>query len=149
MKVAEIMNRRPVTVTPSTTLRDVALLMIRFHLNDLLVVGEGNKILGIVTFKDLFSRLLPDYSEVMDEATWTNPEAIEERLIDVVKLPASAVMTTNLHTATPDTYVVRAGSMMNAYRVKQLPVVEGGNLVGVVSYTDITWGLLLKYYKHL
>jgi len=38
---------------------------------------------------------------------------------------------------------------MTAKKIKQLPVIENNRLVGVISRTDITWGLLLKYCKRL
>jgi CBS domain-containing protein len=56
-------------------------------------------------------------------------------------------MTTRLFTVTSDTSALHAGSLMNVHKVKQLPVVDSGRLVGIVSYTDITWGLMVRYYK--
>ena len=147
MKVSEIMNRRPVTVDPETMLRDVVQIMLRFHLNDVLVV-DSDALLGIVTYKDIFRKLLPDESEVTQHATrFVDPEAIEERLLAVARMPAREIMTTRLYTVDPDSTAIRAGSLMNVRRVKQLPVIEKDQLVGIVSYTDITWGLMVKYYK--
>ena len=37
--------------------------------------------------------------------------------------------------------------MLRFHLNDQLPAVENGRLVGMVSYTDITWGLLARYYK--
>ena len=147
MRVEDIMNRRPVTVPPDTLLRDILQLMLRFHLNDVLV-ADGETLLGIITYKDIFRRLLPDYSEITEEATrWTDPDAIEDRLLVVARLAARDIMTRRLHTVSPGASAIHAGSLMNARQVKQLPVVEGARLVGIVSYTDITWGLLARYYK--
>jgi CBS domain-containing protein len=147
MKVEDIMNRRPVTVGPDTILRDIAQTMLRFHLNDVLVT-EDDRLLGIITYKDIFRKILPDYSEVTEHATqWTDPDAIEDRLLAVARLPAREIMTVRLHTVSPSTSAIHAGSLMNCRQVKQLPVVEDGKLLGIVSYTDITWGLMERYYK--
>jgi len=146
MKVADIMNRRPVTVTPDTILRDFAQLMLRFHLNDVLV-ADGDTLVGVITYKDIFRKLLPGYKEVTEQAThWTDPDAIEDRLIVVAKIPAREFMTTQVHTVSPDASAIHAASLMNVRQVKQLPVVDKGKLVGIVSYTDITWGLMARYY---
>lgn len=146
MKVADIMNRRPLTIAPDTIYRDFAQLMLRFHLNDVLVT-DGDTLLGIITYKDIFRKLLPDYNEVTEQAThWTDPDAIEDRLIVVAKIPAREFMNTRIHTVSPDASAIHAGSLMNCRQVKQLPVVDKGKLVGIVSYTDITWGLMSRYY---
>jgi acetoin utilization protein AcuB len=149
MKVADIMNRRPVTVTPDTPVLDVVRLMLQFHLNDVLVVDDAQKLVGIVTYKDIFRKMLPGYGEAMEDATWWNPESMEDRLVDIAKMPVEDAMSDDVHTASPDTYVIQAGSLMNARQVKQLPVVDERELVGVVSYSDIVWGLVTKYAKQL
>ena len=147
MKVEEIMNRHPVTVTPDATLRDIAQIMLRFHLNDVLVT-DGDTLLGIITYKDVFRKILPDYGDVTEHATrWTDPEAIEDRLLMVARLPAREIMTSRLYTVSPEASAIHAGSLMNVRQVKQLPVVDHGRLIGIVSYTDITWGLMERYYK--
>jgi CBS domain-containing protein len=147
VKVSDVMNHHPIVAPPDTTLRDVVQLILRFHLNGVLVT-EGEALLGIITYQDVFRRLLPDYSEVTEEATrWTDPEAIEDRLLIVAQIPARTIMTTHVFTVSPDTSAVHAGSLMNVHKVEQLPVVDHGRLVGLVSYTDITWGLMVRYYK--
>jgi CBS domain-containing protein len=85
----------------------------------------------------------------MEDATWWNPESMEDRLVDIAKMPVEDAMSDDVHTASPDTYVIQAGSLMNARQVKQLPVVDERELVGVVSYSDIVWGLVTKYAKQL
>lgn len=149
MRVAEIMNRRPVTVKPETPVLEVVRLLLQFHLNDVLVVDDGDKLVGIVTYKDVFRKMLPGYGEAMEDTTWWDPESMEDRLIDIAKIPVEQAMTKTVHTASPDTYVIQAGSLMNVRRVKQLPVLEDGALIGVVSYSDIIWGLMTKYTKRL
>ena len=150
MKVSEIMNRRPVTVAPDTPLRDVVRLMLRFHLNDVLVQEREGHLIGIITYKDIFQRLLPEYGEIMANGdVLPDADAIEDRLIDATNSPAEDIMTKRLHTATPDTDAFRAAALMNAQKVKQLPVVDNGRLVGIVSYKDITWALMAKYHKYL
>ena len=39
--------------------------------------------------------------------------------------------------------------MMIAHHVKQLPVVENEKVVGIISHTDIGWGLMMKYSEHM
>jgi CBS domain-containing protein len=65
MKVAEVMNRRVHEVGPETSLCEVLQLLLRFHLNDVVVVRNGSELAGIVTYSDLFRKLLPTQQEFM------------------------------------------------------------------------------------
>jgi len=59
MKVAELMSPSIITVERQTPLRHVLQLMLRFHLNDVLVVDNWHDLAGIVTYSDLIRSLLP------------------------------------------------------------------------------------------
>ena len=66
MKVLELMNPRVITVGPKTPLREVLQLMLRHHLNDILVVDSQQRLAGIVTYSDLSHKLLPTQKELME-----------------------------------------------------------------------------------
>jgi CBS domain-containing protein len=54
-------------------------------------------------------------------------------------------MVTELIKIDPDMLVVEAGALMASRRIKQMPVIDSNNeLVGVISFKDITWGFLIK-----
>ena len=150
MKVSDVMTRNFLAVGPETPIYKVQSLLIRYHLNDVIITDTENKLLGIVTFSNICCKLLPDYDELMkDSSYFLNPELIEERLGDIMNVPVKQVMTTNVITTEPDSFAIKAGALMTAKKIKQLPVIENNRLVGVISRTDITWGLLLKYCKRL
>ena len=150
MKVSDVMTKNFLAVGPETPIYKVQSLLIRYHLNDVLVTDAENKLLGIVTFSDICCKLLPDYNEFMKDSSYLlNPELIEDRLADIMHLPVKQAMTTNVITTEPDSFAIKAGALMTAKKIKQLPVVENNRLVGVISRTDITWGLLLKYCKQV
>jgi CBS domain-containing protein len=150
MKVAEVMKRGVHEVGPDTSLCEVLQLLLRYHLNDVVVVRNGNELAGIVTYSDLFRKLLPTQQEFMEnESFFTDPESMEDRLKDILNLPVKEIMTKRVYTVTPDTYAIKAGAMMNAHHVKQLPVVENHEVAGIISYTDIAWGLMMKYCEHI
>ena len=146
MKVAEVMNRRILKVGPRTTLREILRLLLRSHLNDILVVNNKDKLLGIVTHGDLCRRLLPSEKEFMEHEEYiANPEIMEERFIDILSLPVEGTMTKNVITVPPDMNAIKAGVIMLGHKVNQLPVVEAQKIVGIISYNDIGWGLMMKY----
>jgi acetoin utilization protein AcuB/CBS domain-containing protein len=58
VKVYEVMSNDPITVTPETSLREAAMLMIENKIGGLPVVDEHGSVLGIITESDLFEALV-------------------------------------------------------------------------------------------
>jgi CBS domain-containing protein len=146
MKVFELMSPRVVAVGPKTPLREVLRLMLRYHLNDILVVDDGQRLVGIVTYPDLSRKLLPTERELMEhEEYMITPQLMEDRFRDIVSVPVDQIMTRDVITVPPDLEALKAGATMTARRVKQLPVVRDNKVIGIVSYTDIGWGLMMQY----
>ncbi len=149
MRVSEVMNQRVAKVGPKTPLAEILQLMLRSHLNDLVVVDRKDKLLGIVTYGDLSRRLLPTQQELIDHEEYLiDPGLMEDRVVDVVNVPVEEIMTKKVITVSPRFQAIKAGATMTAHHVKQLPVVEGDKVVGIISHTDIGWGLLMRYGQH-
>jgi len=146
MKVRELMNSAVVTVGPRTPLREVLQLMLRYHITNVVVVDNKHAVLGIVTFTDLSCRLLPTYDELAKHEEYlSTPESMEDRITDVANTPAEDIMTRKLITVSPDLEALKAGATMSANAVKQLPVVHDHKLIGIISHTDIGWGIMTQY----
>jgi len=150
MKVQEVMNSRILKVGPKTPLRRILQLLLRSHLNDLIVVDNKDKLLGIVTYGDLSRKLLPSEQELMDHEEYlTNPELMEARFKDIVSVPVDEVMTKRIITISPESSAIKAGAIMRVHQVKQLPVMENQKVLGIISHTDIGWGLMTKYSEYM
>ncbi len=146
MKVLELMNPQVMAVGPKTPLWEVLQLMLRYHLNHILIKEDGQKLAGIVTYTDLSRKLLPTQKELMEHEEYlTSPQLMEDRFKDIAHLPVEDVMTKNVITVSPDLEALKAGATMMARRVKQLPVVRNHQIVGTISHTDIGWGLMRQY----
>ena len=150
MKVKDLMTKPAHTILEDTPLRMVNQLMQRYHLNDLIIVNENYEVKGIITYSDLYRLILPTYVEVMeDESIWLLPETVEEKIKNLIDKPVKSVMTKKTFTVSPSELVVKAGAMMSAKKIKQVPVVKDNKLVGILSYRDILWGFLIKNCKYL
>jgi len=114
--VKEIMSRDPVKIESDKTARDAAKLMTDKGVGCLIVVGLGRN-LGIITERDLVSLVL---TEKMD------PEKV--RVMDV--------MTSPVFTITSKESMEKAAERMIDYKVRRLPVVDNGVLVGIITTTD-------------
>ena len=70
---------------------------------------------------------------------------MEDRFRDIVSVPVDEIMTRSVITVSPDLEALKAGATMTARRVKQLPVVQNHKVMGMISHTDIGWGLMMRY----
>ncbi|MFH8409288.1 CBS domain-containing protein [Streptomyces sp. NPDC018019] len=115
--VREIMTGAPVTVGPDTPVTDVARRMRDEDIGAVLV-AEGGRLAGLVTDRDLAVRILADGGDVRGRSV---REACSTDLVSVA----------------PDDAVHRAVHLMRTKAVRRLPVIEDGQVVGVVSLGDI------------
>jgi CBS domain-containing protein len=146
MKVHELMNPKVITVGPKAPLREILQLMLRYHLNNIVVVDSDQRLEGIVTYSDLSRKLLPTQQELMEHEEYlTTPQLMEDRFKDFARVPVGEIMTRNVITVSPDVEALKAGATMTARRVKQLPVIQNHKVMGIISHTDIGWGLIMQY----
>jgi CBS domain-containing protein len=146
MKVLELMNPKVITVGLKTPLREVLQLILRYHLNSIVVVDGEERLAGIITHSDLSRKLLPTQKELMEHEEYvTDPQSMEDRFGDFVSVPVEEIMTRKVITVSPDVEALQAGATMTARRIKQLPVVLDHKIVGIISHQDIGWGLMMQY----
>jgi CBS domain-containing protein len=103
-------------VSPKTTLGEAVALMAQHRIGSTLVM-EGSQLLGIFTERDTVRALSQSYDAPAHEV--------------------SSWMTPNPMTVTPDEPTDRALRTMLDHNFRHLPVVEGGEVVGIVSIRDL------------
>lgn len=151
MTVSEIMSRAVMTVTPDTTYRDVCKKIFSTHIHTLPVVSRENKLIGIITRKDILERLYPKYQDVMDYLeTPQDFEAMEERIREMAPILARDIMSRTVIFSRESTLVMRALSRMIVRHVDQLPVLnDEDEVVGVITKGDIFYSLFRKNFGSL
>ena len=126
MYVRDLMTRAPITVTPSATVVDAKALMAKSRIRHLLVT-EGDRLLGMVTDRDI--RLnLP--SPATSLSVW-------ELNYLLARLTVDQVMTKAVITVGPAQDAREAARIMLEHRIGGLPVLDGGQLVGILTETDL------------
>jgi CBS domain-containing protein len=137
MKISEIMSRNVYTTTPEATLKESLDLLVKERLNGLVVV-EGGKVVGVVTKADIFRAILPTQADICeDELLMKDPEYVEERIFKCLGAKVEKIMGAPVITITGNLQIIKAGSIMVLRRIKQVPVVDDGALVGIVTLSDI------------
>ena len=107
-----------VTATANKSLLDIAKLLVQHGIGCIVIVGDDDKIAGIVSERDLV-------------------RAIGQSGAKVLKEPVSDFMTNKVVTAREADTVDRLMSEMTAHRFRHMPVVERGRLIGLVSIGDL------------
>jgi acetoin utilization protein AcuB len=121
-----------ITVKPETTLVEARELIRKNNIKHLLVVNKKGKLAGVVSDRDL-------------KQNWASPAtalSVHELGYLLEKVELSMIMVKTVVTVTPDTTVERAAYTMQTNNISSLPVMEGGNLVGIVTVTDVMAVLL-------
>ncbi|KKW48020.1 MAG: hypothetical protein UY99_C0017G0017 [Parcubacteria group bacterium GW2011_GWA1_59_11] len=132
------MRTKVVAVSPDTPYEEAARLMYRHKFSGLPVVDPEGKLAGIISEKDLFRAIYPDYGEFMSGSdAYHDSETDEDRIREVRKRPVSDFMTKKVITVGPDTPVLAAEGLMLARHIHRLPVLENGKLIGIASRDDI------------
>ena len=117
MQVGDIMTRDVKTANASDTFADVARTLHDNRISSVIVMDEG-KLAGIVTERDLVN--------VVAEGVHPREEAVAGRL------------TRDLATVEPRTDIADAAGRMAERGIRHLPVVDRGELAGIVSIRDLT-----------
>lgn len=135
LTVGDVMTREVVAVTADTGFRQIADLLVSRRLSAVPVIDAEGVILGVVSEADLLLKLeyadrLPHHPLATRRTRVTRRKAGSERAMDLMTAPAISVG--------PEVSVSHAARMLEAARVKRLPVVdEQRRIVGIVSRRDL------------
>lgn len=118
--VLDVLNtkgKNVVCVAPESTVHDAARRMAQYKIGAVLVT-RGNDILGIFTERDLLNRVVAADKDAHATAV-------------------SEVMTAPVACGTPQTKLAECRAVMTNGRLRHLPIVDGGRLIGMISSGDI------------
>jgi CBS domain-containing protein len=120
MNIASILatkGDKVVTVRPEQTIREALGLLAQHNIGALVVVDAERRPVGMLSERDIVR------TAVRNEALFT--------------LPVSQLMTRNLILGTPADDVGAVGSTMVERRIRHLPVMDSGKLIGIVTIGDV------------
>ncbi|MFD0274251.1 CBS domain-containing protein [Kitasatospora sp. NPDC127111] len=131
--VQDVMTRDVVTARREASVKEVAELLDRHGVTALPIVDDSGRPIGLVSEGDLVRK-----EAGQPEGRYRPPRmGLGDRLRADAET-AEGMMSSPVVTAHPDWSIVRAARVMDARKVKRLPVVDGtGRLVGIVSRRDL------------
>jgi CBS domain-containing protein len=139
MKARDVMVSPVITVKQSCTVREVAKTFLEHRISGVPVVDDQGKLVGLVSESDLMHR-----SEAGTERrrSWwllalTAGETLAADYIKAHACRVTDIMSRNVITAAPDMPLRDIAALLGKNSVKRVPIVENGQLVGIVSRANL------------
>ncbi len=144
------MKRHVITVTPSTTVREAARIVVAHHIGTLPVVDEQSTLIGVVRLDDLLRVFMPDFVALLEDIDFVHDFGVLEAL-QPADVPAATRLTMR-DLMQPSCAVEQTCGLLRAYAtmlkhdLRDLPVVnKAGSLVGIASLVDIAAAFLAPW----
>lgn len=118
MKAREIMTRDVISIVDEATIEEAARMLARNRISGLPVVNSAGLLMGLVTEHDLIAK--------------------SGRLV-------SEIMSRGVITVSPDTEVEQVQHLLTNQRIRRVPVVEDGRIVGIVSRSDLVRQIAMRW----
>ncbi len=139
MQAHEAMTKDVITVGPSTTVREIAALLVKHRISAVPVVSSEGRILGIVSQTDLGHRRETDTEK---RRKWwlemfADSDAKAREFIKSHGIVARDVMTRFVVSVSKDTPLSEVAEILDTHRIRQVPVIQDGKLVGMISRADL------------
>jgi CBS domain-containing protein len=117
--VRDVMSKEVKVVRPDTTMQEVVATMNKFNIGSIIVM-QADRAVGIITERDILKRMV-------------------EQCIAPETLTARHVMSSPIVTISETASVEEAARLMARKRVKRVPVINDGRVVGILTFTDIVF----------
>jgi CBS domain-containing protein len=142
MKAKEIMSQNVITIGKDTTIEEIAHLFIEKNISGVPVVDSENKVIGMVTQKDLLYKDVephfPPVLEILGGLIFLGGvRHYNEELKKLVATKAEDIMTEKVVSIDEEAEVERAAELMVEKDINRIPVLKDGNLVGIIGRSDM------------
>lgn len=143
MQATDIMTTDVATVSPSTTIKEIAKLLLERRISGVPVIDATREVLGIVSEGDLIRRVETDTET---RGSWWlknfgSRNELQKLFIKSHGLTAEKVMTAAPITVSRETSINEIASILEKNGIKRVPVVDDGKLVGIISRANLLHGL--------
>lgn len=142
MQAHEIMVKEVYKVKETDTVRSVLERFIKYGISGLPVVNERNEMVAYISDGDIMRYIGKHKDIIFDSILYMNvikgdQEAFEERIPQILDLNVLSIAKKKVHKVEWDEEVEDIAAILGEKRIKKLPVVRKGVLVGIISRGDV------------
>jgi len=128
MLVKNYMTRHPIMIEPHKRIFEAQQIMVENGVRHLPVIGDGKRLLGLVTRQRM--QVAPERLASLE--VWEITRYLSDMTVENVMVKGD-----DLHTISPEATVEDAADLMIRHKVGGLPVIEDGMVVGLITETDL------------
>ncbi len=112
---------------------------------ELMVIDEQDRLVGMLSMYDILLFIQPKHVHLWSEMDDSEAETVFDELLKRVKsVRVGDIMVTDVITVTPETHLIVVVDLMIRHHLRRIPVVDGGEVVGIVYILDLFDRLLVK-----
>ena len=139
MKAVDLMTRNVITIAANATVGEAAKLMLENRISGMPVVNEAGEVVGLISEGDLLHRV--ELGTERRRSWWlaliSGGSAPAEDFIKSHAQKVADVMTSNVVTVEESASPEEVVRLMEGHRIKRVPVVRNGVLVGIISRANL------------
>lgn len=145
----DIMTTELLTVTPKTSVSELAELFTTHNINGVPVVDNQGKLLGVVTENDLIFQKkkvhIPTVINILDSVIYLeSPDKMKQEMQKITGVTVEDIYTSEVVTIEQETPVDEIATIMVEKNIHTLPVIESDTLIGIIGKGDIIKTLINK-----
>lgn len=145
IKAKDIMTKGVITVKPTTTLEELARILIKHQISGAPVVDDNGYLKGIVTENNLISKNsrlhIPTILRLFDAYIPLGTSRLEQEIKKMAAFTVGDICTREVITVDDETSMEDIATIMTEKKIHLLPVLKEGKLIGIIGKKDLIKGI--------
>jgi CBS domain-containing protein len=146
MLVREAMNRNPLKINDNATVKEAVEIMALHQAVDLIVVGRGDRVVGMIGVEEMMRLLIPDFDDLLEDGS--HPARLQPYRRAADRLPRTKIMEVMREAEArlePDQSLESALGLLLEEGGRTLPVIDDDRLCGGLSASDLVRSLMWRH----
>lgn len=140
-RISNIMETNVYYANEDDTVATVLKILVDKKISGLPIINADKEVVGFISDGDIMKFIAKQDPRIIDMTSfitvWYDSESFDQKMEDLLKINVMELATTKIIFAEPDEYVDEVARTLGKKKIKKLPVVENGKLVGVISRHNI------------